>query len=407
MSVDLNTLPCSQGQESLPVASLWTAQTWSALVSLSLTVFALVFSEFLPAGILTPVARSLGVSEGLAGQVVTVTAVTAILGALLIGFAFGRVDRKRVMLGLCALAIASNVAAALAPDFGVLLLARVMIGLAIGGFWSLASAVVARLVSIESIGQGMTVILVGVSAATIAAPPLGALIAEFLSWRAAFVVAAVAAGVALLTQLVVLPRLPAADPMRLDTLVILMKRPVFVIGLVAIFLVIGGHFAGFTYVRVALESIGHLTPTHVAGLLLAFGVANFLGNPAFGTLVDRRLRLGLVVTSVLIGASALTLALLGADMWGATAAVVVWGFAFGGAPLVLQTWTARAASDHLEAMGGPLVAAFQSAIASGAAIGGAIVDHGSVTRVLVFTGILVPAAALVALIRPKWPSPST
>lgn len=392
-----------QAEDQLPTSESagWTARTWLGLLSLSLTVFALVFSEFLPAGILLPIAHDLAVSEGLSGQVVTATAISGLFSALLITFVIGRRDRKKVMLGLCALGVVANTAAAIAPNFTVLLAARVVFGLALGGFWSLASAVVARLVSVDSIGRGMTVILVGVSAATISAPALGALIAEFIGWRAAFAVGAIAAAIAVVAEFVALPALPAQeqDQARLDTLIAIVRRPMFVIGLVAVLAVAGGHFAGFTYVRVALQSITGLAPTRAAVLLLAFGVANFLGNPAFGAIVDRRLRLALVGTSVPIGAAALTLAAFGADPWAAAASVVVWGFAFGGAPLVLQSWLARAAADHLEAMGGPMVAAFQVAIACGAATGGAIVDHAGVAGVLFFTGLVVPAAALLSLTR--------
>jgi DHA1 family purine ribonucleoside efflux pump-like MFS transporter len=399
MLIDAPAPPQAEEPHSASVSAGWTVRTWLSLVSLALTVFALVFSELLPAGILPPVAVGLGLSEGLAGQVVTATAIAAIISALMIGFVIGRLDRRRAMLGLCVLAIAANATAALAPNFVILLLARAVLGLAIGGFWSLSSAVVSRLVTIHSIGRGMAVILVGISAGTILAPSLGALIAEFVGWRAAFAVAAVASGVALLASFATLPRLPTTDPARIGNLAALMKRRMFVIGLIAVLMIMGGHFAGFTYVRVALESITRLTPTHAAGLLLAFGIANFLGNPAFAVIVDRRLRLSVVGTSILIGVSALSLAVAGDSVWVATAAAVVWGFGFGGAPLVVQTWTARAAADHLEAMGGLLCAAYQAAIASGAAIGGAIVDRTGVVGVLYFTGILVLGAALLTLVR--------
>jgi DHA1 family purine ribonucleoside efflux pump-like MFS transporter len=173
------------------------------------------------------------------------------------------------------------------------------------------------------------------------------------------------------------------------------------IGLVAVIVIAGGHFAGFTYVRAALETITHLPPTHIAGVLLLFGFATFLGNLACGAVVDRHLRLTLAGAALFIGLAALGFAAFGAGPIAATVAVAVWGFGFGGAPLVLQTWTARAAADHLEAMGGPLVAAFQIAIASGAAIGGVIVDHWGVDDLLLGMGVLVSAGSLLALVRAK------
>jgi len=377
----------------------WSARTYLSLVSLSIATFALVFSEFLPAGLLTPMAAGLGISEGLAGQTVTATGVAGTFSALLIGFVIRRLDRKRVMVSLCALVVISNVGAALAPDFVTLLVARVAVGVAVGGFWTLVAAVVARLVSIDAIGKGMAIIFVGVSAATIAAPPLAALIAELLGWRAAFGVGAVAGTLALLVEIATLPRLPASDPVRLALLAEMLRRPMVQVGLIAVVAVAGGHFAGFTYIRPVLETFTRLPPSTVAEVLLAFGAANFVGNLVSGAVVDRSLRLALGGVGVLLGASALGLVAYGAQTLPAAVLVTVWGFAFGAAPLVLQTWMARAAPDHLEAAGGLLVATFQIAITLGAAVGGAIVDGYGVADVLIFTGATGLVAACLSAVR--------
>jgi MFS transporter, DHA1 family, purine ribonucleoside efflux pump len=380
-------------------AAGWSARTYLSLVSLSIATFALVFSEFLPAGLLTPMAAGLGISEGLAGQTVTATGIAGTFAALLIGFVIRGLDRKPVMLALCSLVVMSNVAAALAPDFATLLLARIAVGVAVGGFWTLVAAVVARLVSIEAIGKGMAIIFVGVSAATIGAPPLAALVATFVGWRAAFVLGAMAGVLALVVELLMLPRLPASEPVRLGLLVGIMRRPKVRVGLVAVLAIAGGHFAGFTYIRPVLETFTRLPAATVAEVLLAFGVANFLGNLASGALVDRRLRTALGGVGVLLAGSAFGLVAYGAQPLPAAILVAVWGFAFGAAPLVLQTWLARAAPDHLEAVGGLLVATFQIAITLGAATGGAIVDRYGVADVLAFTGAAGLLAAALSVVR--------
>src|SRR3954471_8610904 len=102
----------------------WSAATWFAVISLAATSFALVSAEFLPAGLLTPMARDLGISEGTAGQVVTATACVGAVTAMLSNVFIGRLNRKTVLVGLMALAIGSNILAALANDFWLLLLGR-------------------------------------------------------------------------------------------------------------------------------------------------------------------------------------------------------------------------------------------------------------------------------------------
>ena len=186
------------------------------------------------------------------------------------------------MLALCGLVVLSNLAAAFAVNFAVLLAARLLLGIDIGGFWALVAAVVARLVSMQSIGRGMSMIFIGVSAATICAPPLAALIAELLGWRAAFALGAAAGGLAFAVELVSLPRLPTTDTVRPATLLRLTRRAAMQLGLLAVVAVAGGHFAGFTYIRALLETVTQLPPWLVAAVLLGFGVANFLGNLAGG-----------------------------------------------------------------------------------------------------------------------------
>jgi len=171
------------------------------------------------------------------------------------------------------------------------------------------------------------------------------------------------------------------------------------IGLLAVVAIAAGHFAGFTYVRPVLETVTHLSPTVVAGVLLAFGLANFVGNLAGGALADRNLRLGLFAVGALLGLTTLGLAVFGAQAVLAAAFVTVWGFAFGGAPIVLQTWMARAAPDHLESVGGLFIATFQISIALGAAVGGAVVDGFGVGDAMLVTALLGLGAAALAGVR--------
>lgn len=141
------------------VPSTWSPTTWFAVISMAATSFALVSAEFLPAGLLTPMARDLGVSEGTAGQVVTATASVGAVTALLSNVLIGKLNRKTVLVGLSALAIGSNLVAAIAADFWLLLLGRAGLGIALSGFWALSVAVVARLVGTNATGRGMAISL--------------------------------------------------------------------------------------------------------------------------------------------------------------------------------------------------------------------------------------------------------
>lgn len=373
----------------------WSASTWASVASLGFGSFAMVSGELLPMGLLTPMARDIGVSEGIAGQTVTLTAIFAGFAAPTVALVIGRVDRKLVMLALSTLVILSNIAAAAAWDYWALLGARVILGIALGGFFALAGATVARLVSMGGFGKGMSIVFLGVSAATVVAPPLGALIAEVFGWRTAFVAVAGAGLMALLLQAVCLPTVPATSATNLSTLFGLLKRANVRVGLIAALLVVGGHFAGFTFIRPYLETVTGLGVSAVAAALFVYGIVNLIGNGVAGIAADRSLRVGFVSTGLLLGAGALGLAMLGSSFVPALIFVTLWGFAFGTAPVMIQTWMGRAAPDHLEAVGGLFLAGLQFAIALGAVAGGIAVDRYGVLVPLCITAVCALLATLL------------
>jgi predicted MFS family arabinose efflux permease len=352
-----------------------TGARWPAIGALALGVFGLVTAEFLPASLLTAMARDLHVSDGSAGQAVTATALVGAVAAPSIPLLTRRFDRKLVMLALTVLLVLSNLLAATAGNFTVLLVARVMLGVALGGFWSMAAALAMRLVPEHRFARAMSIILTGVSVATVCAAPIGAWMGELWGWRSAFFAAGVVSVMALVAQLVTLPALPPRDNPNLRVLAELLTRPSVRVALLAVLLVISGHFAGFTYIRPLMEQVTHLSVGAISSILLAYGIGGFFGNFAGGYIAGRSERHAIVAGGALI--ALLATSLLFAGQWAAVTAIAValWGFAFGAFPVGFQTWITRAAPDQAEGAGGLLVAAFQIAIASGAMGGGLLVDH--------------------------------
>ncbi|MCZ4071537.1 MFS transporter [Agrobacterium tumefaciens] len=377
----------------------WTAATWFAVLSMAATSFALVSAEFLPAGLLTPMARDLGITEGTAGQVVTATASVGAVTALLSNVLIGKLNRKTVLVGLSALAIASNVLASVAADFWLLLLGRAGLGIALSGFWALSVAVVARLVGANSTGRGMAIVTLGVSLATIAAPSMGALISDWLGWRIAMSMTAGLAVIAMLLQVLSLPSLPASTSNSLSDVLRLTRRRSIQLGMLAILLLMTGHFAGSVYVRPFLEQVTQLGTKPIALALLGFGVASVIGNVAGGRMADTSIRLALVVTAALMAFATIALVVWGVHTGAAFALVALWGLAFGMAPVVLPTNLSRGAPDALEAAGSLMVVSFQVAISIGAVFGGYIVDSYGATAPLALTAILAASTVALALLQ--------
>ncbi|WP_119273712.1 MFS transporter [Taklimakanibacter deserti] len=369
---------------------------WPAVVSLSLGVFGLVTAEFLPASLLTPMAKDLAISDGSAGQAVTATAIVGAIAAPLMAILTRGIDRRTVLWAFSVLLIVSNIIAATASGLAMLLIARIMLGVALGGFWSMSAAMVMRLVPMRLVPRGMSLMMTGVSVATVTAAPVGAYIGELWGWRTAFFTAAGVGLLALLVQMLTLPKLPALGAANLRTLFDLLKRPSLSVAVLTVLLAISGHFAGFTYVRPFLEQVPHLSIEAIALTLLAYGIGGFFGNFAGAFLVERSLKANMVLGILFISLMALVLILFGSAQGIAAAAVAFWGFAFGLLPVGFQSWIIRAAPDEAESAGGLLVATFQVAIASGAILGGVLVDNAGATGAVGFSAIAtLLGAALV------------
>lgn len=379
----------------------WTAATWLAVLSMAATSFALVSAEFLPAGLLTPMARDLGISEGTAGQVVTATASVGAITALFSNVLIGKLNRKTVLVALTALAVGSNILAATASEFWLLLVGRAGLGIALSGFWALSVAVVSRLVGTNATGRGMAIVTLGVSLATIAAPSMGALISDWLGWRTAMAMTAGLALIAMLMQAISLPTLPASTSNSLTDVFKLTRRRGIQLGMLAILLLMTGHFAGSIYVRPFLEQVTLLDTQSIALALLGFGIASVIGNVAGGRMADASVTMALAVTAGLMASAALILVLGGAYTAIAFTLVALWGFAFGMAPVVLPTNLSRSAPDALEAAGSLMVVSFQVAISIGAVVGGYVVDNYGAAGPLTLTAILAAMTLALALIQPR------
>lgn len=373
------------------------APAWSAVFAMTLGVFGLVTAEFLPVSLLTPMASDLGISEGMAGQTVTATAVIALVTSLLITAATRRIDRRHVLLGFSTLLVVSNLLVALAPNMPLLLLGRVLLGIALGGFWTMSAATVMRLVPEESVPRALSMIFSGVSVATIVAAPMGSFFGDIIGWRNVFLIAALFGVLALLVQFATLPGMAPNAETRLKTLVEVLRRPMVGLGILAAAMIFAGHFAFFTYIRPFLETVTRVDVNGLSSILLGFGLANFLGTFLGGFMLERNMRFTQIVMPATMGILGLGLSGVGGIPMADALMVALWGMAFGTVPVAWSTWLTRTVPDEAESAGGLLVAAIQFAIASGAAVGGLVFDTSGAIGVFAVSGVVLLMAALLIL----------
>ena len=370
---------------------------WSGVAALSLSVFGLVTAEFLPPSVLTPLASDLGVSLGAAGQAVTATAVVGAFAALLVPVVTSRWDRRLVLLGLLLLLGVSNLMTAAAVNLPMLLAARVVLGVSLGGFWSMAAATTMRLVPMPVLPRAMSIVFTGVTVATVSAAPVGAYVGDLLGWRATFLIAGLVGVAALACLWLTLPRLKPGATAGLKDLAEVAVRPRAMVVLASVVVVISGHFAGFTYIRPVLEQVVRLDVAAISLVLLAFGCAGFIGNFVGAFLAERDPKLAIITGSGLMAAAMTALVVLGATPWLAAVALTVWGLAFAMLPVGFQAWMVADVPDRPELAGGLLTAAFQVAIASGAVAGGLLVDRFGVLSASVYCGAAAAVGACLVL----------
>jgi predicted MFS family arabinose efflux permease len=379
-------------RDSPPLSS---TRTWLAVTSIAFGTFVLVTSEFLPVGLLTKIAADLRASDGAVGQMVTIPGLVAAVAAPALVVGAGRLDRRFILWALSLLLVVSNLVVALAPNLFVLLAGRILLGIAVGGFWAISAAIPPRLVPLAHVGRATAVIFAGISVGTVLGVPTGALISDTFGWRAAFFATAAFGIPIFLAQLVFLVPLPPSRAIALRHLPELLRIPRARLGLIATVLVVTGQFGAYTYLGAFLEQVAAIPLRLISALLLAYGLAGIAGNFLGGIAAHRDVRLALTGIALMLGGSIVLLPVFGTSQISAVALTIIWGLAFGAMPISLQTWMFKAAPDVMEGGGALFISTMQIALATGSLLGGAVVDHFGLALDMACAGIAALFAAAV------------
>lgn len=375
-----------------------TASAWGAVVCLSLMTFVLVASEFMPVSLLTPIAGELGITEGQAGQAISVSGLFAVLTSLFGNQLFGEIDRRPVVVFYTLVMVVSGLAVAFAPNYAVFMAGRALIGISIGGFWSLSTALVARLVRHEDVPKALAALQGGTAFAGVIAAPLGAFLGGLIGWRGAFFIVVPIGLVAVAWQLAVLPKMPRAAAVSVTRMGRLLADRHFAMGMAATTLAFMGQFAISTYFRPFLESVVGFDVNVMSLLLLGLGVAGLVGTSLSGLLLRNQLAMMLVGLPAALALLAVALIVAGPLAVVVVVALLLWGLFSAPIPVAWNTWMTKVIPDDLEAGGGLQVALIQFAITSGAFAGGALFDAAGWWSPFVLGALLLAGSALLAQI---------
>ncbi|MEB6080377.1 MFS transporter [Serratia marcescens] len=370
---------------------------WSGVFAMTLCVFALIASEFMPVSLLTPMAQTLRVTEGMAGQGIAISGAFAVVTSLFISVLAGTLNRKTLLLGLTCMMAISGAVIAMAPNYLTYMAGRALIGIVVGGFWSMSAATAMRLVPVHRVPLALAIFNSGNALATVIAAPLGSWLGSVIGWRGAFFCLVPVAIAAFIWQLFSLPSMQVTRQSNgASNVFTLFRRRVVTLGMLGVGIFFMGQFTLFTYIRPFLETVTKVDASVVTLILLVIGVAGFIGTTLIGRVLKRGFYSTLITIPVLMAITALALIAFGSQVAIVMVLLGLWGLISTGAPVGWWAWVPRIFPQNAEAGGGLMVAMVQLSIALGSTVGGLLFDHhgyqstflASVTMLLIAAGLI-------------------
>ncbi|MFD8219227.1 MFS transporter [Streptomyces sp. NPDC059697] len=376
----------------------------AGLLALFTAGFLGIINETIPAGLLPEMAKSLGLSESVVGQTVTVYALATAFTAIPLNAVMKNWGRRTVLVSALVAFTLANAVATLVSSFTVILVARFVAGVGAGLIWSNLGGYAARIVPAKFQGKAITIAMAGTPVALSLGLPAGTFLGDAAGWQATFGVVAVASIALIVWVFLSLPDLPGqAEGGHVPVATILRTPGVrLLLWVVAGFMV--AHSILYTYIGpLTVDSGGG---SQIEWVLLVFGVAALLSIWATGTYVDPHHRQLIIMSTAVLGASAFVLGFTLLNPVILYLGVAAWGFGFGGSATLFVTAGIRAAdTDGVQSI---LVTVFNLSIAAGGVFGGLLLGGlGVISIPWVAFAIMIPTAiATVAGRRhafPHWP----
>ncbi|WP_281200121.1 MFS transporter [Nonomuraea candida] len=366
----------------------------AGLLALAATGFITLLTETMPAGMLSQMSRDLGVSEAATGQGVTVFAIGAILAAVPLTRATIGWRRKHLLLFAISGFAVANTATAFSDSFALTLAARFLGGIVGGMLWALLAGYARRMVPAHQRGKAMAIAMAGGTVALSVGVPAAAFLAKAVEWRFAFGIITLVTLALIVWVIATVPnfpgqskgaRLPLAHTFRLPGV-----APILVVTLTFVF----AHNILFTYIAPFLAPLG--MAGQVDSVLLTFGLVSLVSIWLTGVLIDRHLRMLMILACALLATAAVILSVFSGNPALVYASAALWGLAFGGASTLLQTAIADAAGAAGDVAQALLTTCWNIAIAVGGIIGGITLNVlGPPSLSWVTLALLLPALAIV------------
>ncbi|QMM52907.1 sugar transporter [Enterobacter sp. RHB15-C17] len=377
---------------------------WLRVVTLAIAAFIFNTTEFVPVGLLSDIAQSFQMETAQVGIMLTIYAWVVALMSLPFMLLTSQMERRKLLIGLFVLFIASHVLSFLAWNFTVLVISRIGIAFAHAIFWSITASLAIRLAPAGKRAQALSLLATGTALAMVLGLPIGRIVGQYFGWRTTFFAIGMGALITLLCLIKLLPKLPSEHSGSLKSLPVLFRRPALMSIYLLTVIVVTAHYTAYSYIEPFVQVVAGFSANFATVLLLLLGGAGIIGSILFGKLGNQHASL---LVSGAIGALMLCLVLLMPAAGSETNLAILsicWGVAMMIIGLGMQVKVLALAPDATDVAMSLFSGIFNLGIGAGALVGNQISLHFSMSAIG-YLGAILALAALIwsILIFRKWP----
>ncbi len=377
---------------------------WLRVVTLAIAAFIFNTTEFVPVGLLSDIAESFHMQTAQVGIMLTIYAWVVAVMSLPFMLLTSQMERRKLLICLFVLFIASHVLSFLAWNFTVLVISRIGIAFAHAIFWSITASLAIRLAPAGKRAQALSLIATGTALAMVLGLPIGRVVGQYFGWRITFFAIGMGALITLLCLIKLLPKLPSEHSGSLKSLPLLFRRPALMSLYVLTVVVVTAHYTAYSYIEPFVQNVAGLSANFATVLLLILGGAGIIGSLVFGKLGNRHAS-SLVSIAIALLVVCLLLLLPAADSEAHLAILsIFWGIAIMVIGLGMQVKVLALAPDATDVAMALFSGIFNIGIGAGALVGNQVSLHWSMSAIG-YIGAIPACAALVwaVLIFRKWP----
>ncbi len=377
---------------------------WLRVVTLAIAAFIFNTTEFVPVGLLSDIAESFHMQTAQVGIMLTIYAWVVAVMSLPFMLLTSQMERRKLLIYLFVLFIASHVLSFLAWNFTVLVISRIGIAFAHAIFWSITASLAIRLAPAGKRAQALSLIATGTALAMVLGLPIGRVVGQYFGWRTTFFAIGMGALITLLCLIKLLPKLPSEHSGSLKSLPLLFRRPALMSLYVLTVVVVTAHYTAYSYIEPFVQNVAGLSANFATVLLLILGGAGIIGSLVFGKLGNRHAS-SLVSIAIALLVVCLLLLLPAAESEAHLAILsIFWGIAIMVMGLGMQVKVLALAPDATDVAMALFSGIFNIGIGAGALVGNQVSLHWSMSAIG-YIGAIPACAALVwaVLIFRKWP----